>query len=102
MEEFFGMRRSHLSAILVTIVDCMYDLFMKYFTNPILFKHKMNLFSQKNYQKSGLLTNLWGFIDGTLRKTCLPCNFQKQAYSGHKRCHGLKFQTFVTPDGMIA
>jgi len=50
MEEFFGMRRSHLSAILVTIVDCMYDLCMKYFTNPILFKQKMNLFSKK-YQK---------------------------------------------------
>jgi nuclease HARBI1 len=45
---------------------------------------------------------VWGFIDGTLRHTCRPTYFQKQMYSGHKRTHGLKFQSVVTPDGMFA
>ena len=27
---------------------------------------------------------------------------QKAAYSGHKRCHGIKFQNVTTPDGLIA
>ena len=102
MEEFFGMRISHLSSVLHTIVEAMYDLAVPYFTNPAIFAHKMHYYASKIYDKNGLLNNLWGFVDGTLRKTARPVYFQKQAYSGHKRCHGLKFQTVVTPDGLIA
>ena len=75
---------------------------MPYFSNPDIFAHKMEIYSQKIYEKNGVLNNLWGFIDGTLRKTARPVYFQRHAYSGHKRCHGLKFQTVVTPDGLIA
>jgi nuclease HARBI1 len=34
--------------------------------------------------------------------TCCPSLFQKLMYSGHKRCHGIKFQSVVTPDGLFA
>ena len=27
---------------------------------------------------------------------------QKLMYSGHKQCHGIKFQSVVTPDGLFA
>ena len=50
----------------------------------------------------GLLNNIWAFIDGTLRKTRRPFYFQKWCYSGHKRHHGLKFQSVYTPDGLFA
>jgi hypothetical protein len=50
----------------------------------------------------GAMTHVWGFIDGTLRRICRPTNDQRVAYSGHKRCHGIKFQSVVTPDGLIA
>jgi hypothetical protein len=53
-------------------------------------------------QKAGnAVQNVWGFIDGTLRRTCRPSRFQKLAYSGHKRCHGIKFQAVHAPDGLI-
>jgi nuclease HARBI1 len=52
--------------------------------------------------KCGLVDSVWGFIDGTLRKICRPTYFQKQAYSEHKRSHGIKFQSVVTPDGLFA
>ena len=42
------------------------------------------------------------FIDGTFQKTCRPSYFQRLAYSGHKQCHGIKFQSVVTPDGLYA
>jgi hypothetical protein len=45
---------------------------------------------------------MWGLIDGTLRKACRPIRFQRAAYSGHKQTHGIKFQSVVTPDGLIA
>jgi hypothetical protein len=41
------------------------------------------------------------FIDGTLRKMCRPGILQKEVYSGHKRCHGLKYQSVSAPCGLI-
>ncbi|DAZ96067.1 TPA: LOW QUALITY PROTEIN: hypothetical protein N0F65_005845, partial [Lagenidium giganteum] len=43
-----------------------------------------------------------GFIDGTVRSICRPSKNQKCCYSGHKRKHGLKFQSVVTSNGIIA
>lgn len=43
-----------------------------------------------------------GFIDGTLRPLCRPTHMQRKIFNGHKRNHGLKFQTVVTPDGIIS
>jgi hypothetical protein len=50
----------------------------------------------------GAVDFIWAFIDGTIRETCRPTYFQERVYSGHKRCHGLKFQSIVIPDGFIA
>ena len=62
----------------------------------------MEYYAEKINEKSNLINNVWGFIDGTIRKTCRSTYFQRHAYSGHKRCHGLKFKSVVTPDGLIA
>lgn len=43
----------------------------------------------------------WGFIDGTLNATCRPIFDQEQFYSGHKQKHGYKYQSVVTPDGLV-
>ncbi len=43
----------------------------------------------------------WGFIDGTLLKTCRPSVGQRAVYNGHKKQHGLKYQAVTTPDGLI-
>lgn len=43
-----------------------------------------------------------GFIDGTLRPLCRPVYLQAKLYNGHKRVHALKFQSVVTPDGMVS
>ena len=102
MESFFGMRKSHISAVLQTITTAMYAVSQPYLNNPGIFRHRMALYARKVYRKCELLQNVWGFIDGTLRKICRPTYFQRQAYSGHKRCHGVKFQAIYTPDGLIA
>ena len=48
------------------------------------------------------LSNCWGFIDGTVRAIFRPSVAQKPFYNGHKRYHGLNYQTIATPDGLIA
>ena len=64
--------------------------------------NRMPYYAERAYQKCGLVETVSGFIDGTLCKTCLPSLFQKLMYSGHKWCHGIKFQSVVTLDGLFA
>lgn len=44
----------------------------------------------------------WGFINGTLNATCQPVLDQKQFYLGYKRKYGYKFQSIVTPNGLVS
>ena len=48
------------------------------------------------------LANVWGFIDGTAMAIPRPVEGQMLFYSGHKRMHALKFQSVMTPFGIIA
>ena len=41
-------------------------------------------------------------MDGTVRPICRPKQHQRAVYNGHKRVHALKFQSVVTPNGLIA
>jgi hypothetical protein len=102
MERFFGIRKSKMSAALSTFVDALYEVAMPYLSNPAIFHHRFPLYSKLIFEKSNAVNKIWGFIDGKLHKTCRPIRYQRAAYSGHKRCHGIKFQSVVTPDGLIA
>ena len=75
----------------------------------------MHEYQEAIWRKSnGAVDNCFGFIDGTLHQVCRPRirkniplilnpnNIQRALYSGHKRHHGIKFQSIVLPDGMIA
>jgi nuclease HARBI1 len=103
MEAFFSMRKSKISAVLDTYVSAMYAVALPYLSNPAIFEHRWNILAEMVRQKSNnAVMGVWGFIDGTFRRTCRPSRFQRLAYSGHKRSHGIKFQSVVTPDGLIA
>jgi hypothetical protein len=102
MERFFGVRKSKISAAMITFVDALYEVALPYLSNPALFQHRFNMYSKLIFDKCNAANMIWGFIDGTHRKICRPIRFQRAAYSGHKRCHGVKFQSVVTPDGLIA
>ena len=42
-----------------------------------------------------------GFLDCTIHLTCQPSVSETLLYTGYKKCHGMKFQAIVVPDGMI-
>ena len=72
-------------------------------TDPTIWHHRMPYYSQLISNKTrGIATNIWGFIDGTIRKTCRPTYHQHLVYTRFKKCHGLKFQSVLIPDGFIA
>ena len=50
----------------------------------------------------GLMDCVWGFIDGTIRRTTRPLYHQQSIYTRFKKCHGIKFQSITVPAGFIA
>jgi hypothetical protein len=104
MEKFFSMRKSKLSAILNTFLTAFYKVTRPYLSNPALFFDRFHLYAAAIKKKARVRVGrlqVWGFIDGTIRRICRPTYNQEMSYSGHKRCHGVKFQSVVTPDGLI-
>jgi hypothetical protein len=98
MEVKFGHCQGFISGVCNTFINALYTIAHKYLTNPGLFHCWFPVYAEKIAAKMGYAAiNVWGFIDGTLKKTCRPTYFQKAAYSGHKHCHGLKFQTARHP-----
>ena len=59
-------------------------------------------FAQAVHAQNAPLQNIWGFIDGTVRAISRPIIGQCLMFNGHKRVHVLKFQSVVTPNGLIA
>jgi hypothetical protein len=105
MEKFFSMRKSKLSAISNTFLTAFYKVTRPYLSNPALFFDRFHLYATAIKKKAKVRIGrlqVWGFIDGTIRRICRPTYNQEISYSGHKRCHGVKFQSVVTPDGLIA
>jgi len=102
MEKIFFMRKSKLSAVLDTFSRALYDLALPYLSNVSILHTRMAGYAAAVHRKCGLLRNIWGFIDGTIRRIQRPTYYQRRMYSGYKRMHGIKFQSITTPDGLIA
>ena len=63
----------------------------------------MLYYSELIKTKTGNVINtLWGFINGMIRKTARPLYNQGTVYTKFKKCHGIKFQSVLVPDGYIA
>ena len=63
---------------------------------------KLEEYARTISDKGAALKNCFAFIDGTVRATCRPDENQREVYIGHKKVHGLKFQSVSLPNGMIA
>jgi hypothetical protein len=76
MESFFCYRRSKISAGIRAMADALYALSICYLDNPRIYHERMAYYAERVYAKCGLVQSVWGFIDGTLRKTCRPSFFR--------------------------
>ena len=103
MEHIFGMRRSKLSAIIQTFSLALYHVSMPYLSDPSIWHQRMPYYSKLIKKKTGnVIDTLWGFIDGTIRKTAHPLYNRRSVYMKFKKCHGIKIQSVLVPDGYIA
>ena len=72
------------------------------FNAPYLQPQALEAYCQAIHAKGAPLDNCFGFVDGTVRPICRPGKNQLIVYNGHKKVHALKFQSVVTPNGLIA
>ena len=73
--------------------------------HQLLSQANLERFAEVVNCKGSPLDDCFAFDDGTVHLTCIcrPGTVnQRLLYNGHKRVHGIKFQSVVTPNGMIA
>lgn len=94
-----------LSMITTTVMDFVYEEHQHRISDWnrfLLEPRKLEQYAVAIRQKGSALRDCFGFIDGTVRPICRPGEHQRIVYNGHKRVHALKYQSVVTPNGMIA
>ena len=97
------MRRSKISTIIQTFSTALYNVSLPYLSDLSIWHQQMPYYAKLIQEKMGnVIDSLWGFIDGMIRKTACPLYNQKTVYMTWKKCHGIKFQSVLVPDGYIA
>ena len=101
----FGHRVPVMSMICNTVVDFVYNLHghrITEYNHNLLDSASLQVYADAVFAKGAALDNCFGFVHGTVRPICRPGEMQRAVYNGHKRVHGLKFQSVALPNGLIA
>lgn len=99
----FNRSRSWLSTIFNNCIEFLVNRYREklYWDHERLTYEQLKIYSTAVAHKGGV-NGIWGFIDGTMRAICRPLANQYWYYSGYKKCHALKYQAAITPDGLIS
>jgi len=105
ISDIFGRSTEELSILVNTLLKYIYEKF-HYLLSDLdqkwLDQSHLQEYTAAVHRRGAPLKNVFGFIDGTLRAMCRPSSNQRHVYNGHKREHGIKFQSVVTPNGLVA
>ena len=105
MIPIFGRPVPELCMINNTVIDWVYNHHRHRIMdwNPnVLSPIQLENYAEAVFNKGAALRNCFGFVDGTVRPISRPDENQRVVYNGHKRVHGIKFQSVVIPNGLIA
>lgn len=98
--DVFGRSSSMLSRIFNTVVSDIYERSQRVMC--LLNKTHTNLEELAGLVEAKCpLSSCVAFVDGTVRGVCRPKQWQETVYNGHKRKHAIKYQSVMTPDGLI-
>ena len=101
----FGRAVPELSMIANSVINWIYEHHHNRLTqwnNNLLSQDRLERYAAAVSQKGAGLANCFGFVDGTVRPICRPKENQSVVYNGHKRVHGIKFQSVTLPNGIVA
>ncbi|KAK3260083.1 hypothetical protein CYMTET_30946 [Cymbomonas tetramitiformis] len=97
----FKRRPERLSELFRAMTDWLVNTYGHLLEDIKIWGPYMKPWSQALDNAECPIPGIWAFIDGTLRPLCRPGIFQGVLYSGHKRVHGIKFQSVEAPCGLI-
>jgi hypothetical protein len=81
----------------------MHQIAAPYFNDITIWQNHVGECAHVVWEKTDEIEgHVWAFIDRTLRQTCQPSKHQQEVYSGHKRTHGMKYQSVYLPMGFYA
>ena len=101
----FGRNPTEICLIFNTVLDYVYlhhHHRLKSWIQNVLQPAMLQLYAAQIHAKGAPLQNCFGFVDGTLLRITRPTVNQRLVYNGHKRVHGIKFQSISLPNGIIA
>jgi nuclease HARBI1 len=103
MENRFNMSPTRISLVLDFFAQVMHQIATPYLNDITIWHHHVEECAHAIWEATGEIEDhVWAFIDGTLRHTCRPSEHQQEVYSGHKRKHGMKYQSVYLPMGFYA
>ena len=101
--DMFGLFVCEMSTLFAFMVHHVYDTFGQRLLDIDVWVPHLPSFRDAIVRRGAPSPlNVWCFVDGTLRGMCRPSQGQESQFSGHKRIHGLKFESVVIPNGIIA
>ena len=101
----FGRPVPELSMISNLVMDTIYQEHnhrVTQWNNTLLSPPLLESYARAIASKESPLPNCVGLLDGTVRPICRPEQNQRTVCNGHKRVHGMKYQSVVLPNGMRA
>ena len=101
----FALSVPQLCMVSNTMLSYVFDNWchlLRTFDQNWLSRENLQRFANIIHEKDAPLDNCWGFVDGTVRRVCRPGRNQIVLYDRHKKVHGIKFQSVVAPNGMVA
>jgi hypothetical protein len=99
----FGLHVEELSELFAWMIKRVNNLYGHLLNNLNMWQPQIPYFAKLISDKGAPnALHIFGFLDGTLRGICRPKRGQRAQYSGHKRRHGLKYQSVCLPNGIIA
>ena len=102
MIPMFGRPVAEICMINNTVMDWVYDNHrhrIMDWNQTVLSAIQLESYADVIFNKGAPLTNYFGFVDRTVCPISRPGESQRLVYNGHKRVHGLKFQSVVVPNG---
>ena len=98
----FGRHKTELSVIVNVMLNEIYKKHCHRVRDVRQTWMNHEAYAEAIHMKGAALRNCWGFLDGTQGRVCRPHKGQQSIFNGHKRMHSLKYQSVVSPDGMMS
>jgi hypothetical protein len=98
----FGRSRASVCLIVNSVGQHIADIFnLKCFCDLSIWSPRATQYTAAISQRMPFISYISAFIDGTGRAICRPVRDQQRVFNGYHRDHELKYQSVLTPDGLI-